>query len=85
MKMMSTKEVAEHLGVTLPRVHALIKAGRLPAEKMGRDYFIKDSDLKLVEDRKPGRPPKPSVPKKRATGQKKPTGGASIKGKGKGK
>jgi len=30
----------------------------LPAEKMGRDYFIKESDLKLVENRKTGRPPK---------------------------
>lgn len=25
---------------------------------MGRDYFIKEEDLKLVADRKPGRPRK---------------------------
>ena len=56
--MLTTNEVAERLGVTLPRVHALIRDGRLPAEKMGRDYFIKESDLKLVENRKTGRPPK---------------------------
>jgi hypothetical protein len=31
----------------------------LPAEKTGRDYFIKESDLKLVENRQTGRPPKP--------------------------
>jgi hypothetical protein len=36
----------------------MIVAGRLPAEKMGRDYFIKEEDLKLIADRKPGRPPK---------------------------
>jgi hypothetical protein len=36
----------------------LISGGRLPAEKFGRDYMIKEEDLKLVEDRKPGRPPK---------------------------
>jgi excisionase family DNA binding protein len=58
MNMLTTKEAGDKLGVTVQRVHALIKIGRLPAQKMGRDYFIKESDLKLVEDRKPGRPPK---------------------------
>jgi hypothetical protein len=28
----------------------------LPAQKVGRDYIIREEDLKLVEDRKPGRP-----------------------------
>ncbi len=58
MNLLTTKEAAERLGVTVTRVQQLILAGRLPAEKMGRDYFIKGDDLKLVEDRKPGRPPK---------------------------
>lgn len=58
MELLTTKEVAERLGVTVTRVQQLIAAGRLPAEKKGRDYFIKEDDLKLVEDRKPGRPPK---------------------------
>ncbi len=57
METLTTKETAERLGVTVPRVHALIKAGRLPAEKRGRDVFIKESDLALVINRKPGRPP----------------------------
>lgn len=42
----------------MKRVQAMIRDERLPAEKMGRDYFIKEEDLKLVGDRKPGRPPK---------------------------
>jgi excisionase family DNA binding protein len=58
VNLLTTKEVAERLGVTVARVHALIKDARLPAEKLGRDYIIKEKDLKLVEDRKPGRPPK---------------------------
>jgi excisionase family DNA binding protein len=58
MKLLTTKEAATRLGVTVTRVQQLIAAGSLPAEKMGRDYFIKEDDLKLVEDRKPGRPPK---------------------------
>lgn len=58
MKMLTTNEAANRLGVTVQRIHQFIKEERLPAEKMGRDYIIKDEDLKLVEDRKPGRPPK---------------------------
>jgi excisionase family DNA binding protein len=58
MSEVTTKEAAERLGVTVTRVQQLIHAGRLPAEKKGRDYFIKEEDLKLVEDRKPGRPRK---------------------------
>jgi excisionase family DNA binding protein len=58
MKLLTTKQAAERLGVTVTRVQQLIAAGRLPAEKMGRDYFIKEDDLQLVADRKPGRPRK---------------------------
>ena len=71
--LLTTKEVAARLGVTLPRVHALMKANRLPAEKHGRDFVIKESDLALVSDRKAGRPKKavepvaqPSKPKAKA-------------------
>lgn len=56
--LLSTNEVAEKLGVTSIRVRAMIRNEQLPAQKIGRDYVIKESDLKLVEDRKPGRPPK---------------------------
>ncbi len=58
MKLLTTKEVAERLGVTQTRVQQLILEGRLPAQKMGRDNFVKESDLKLVAERKVGRPPK---------------------------
>jgi excisionase family DNA binding protein len=58
MNLLTTSEVAARLGVTIKRVQAMIRDGRLPAEKMGRDYFIKEDDLKLVADRKPGRPRK---------------------------
>jgi excisionase family DNA binding protein len=58
MDMLTTKQVAEKLGITPRRVQALIEAGRLPATKFGRDYMIKEKDLKLVEDRKVGRPKK---------------------------
>ncbi len=58
MNLLTTREVSERLGVTIKRVQALIRDKRLPAEKMGRDYVIRIEDLKLVENRKPGRPRK---------------------------
>ena len=54
--MITTAEAAERLGVTVRRVQALIAAGKLPAQKFGRDYMIDEKDLKLVADRKVGRP-----------------------------
>ena len=58
MKLLTTIEAATRLGLSKPRITALIRAGRLPAERFGNAYMIKESDLKLVEDRKPGRPKK---------------------------
>jgi excisionase family DNA binding protein len=60
--MLTTRDVAERLGVSLRHVQTLIKQGKLPAEKLGRDYVVKESDLKLVQRRPKGRPPKPSKP-----------------------
>lgn len=62
MKFLTTPEVAKRLGITLARVQQLIWKGRLPAQKIGRDYVINEDDLKLVADRKPGRPAKASKP-----------------------
>lgn len=56
MKLLTTKDAAAKLNITPRRVVALIQAKTLPAEKFGRDYLIKESDLKLVENRKAGRP-----------------------------
>ena len=57
-KLLSVIEAAEKLGVSRWRVNQFINEGRLPAKKVGRSYVIKESDLKLVEDRPTGRPPK---------------------------
>jgi excisionase family DNA binding protein len=58
MELLTTKQVAERLRISLSRVHQLINEERLPAQKVGRDYVVKEEDLKLVEERKVGRPPK---------------------------
>ena len=62
---LTTREVADLLGVTVGRVHQFIREGRLPAEKKGRDYLINEKDLKLVQDRKQGRPPLAKVSQKK--------------------
>jgi excisionase family DNA binding protein len=53
---LTTKEVAERLNVSVGRVQQLIAEGRLPATKIGQTNLVKESDLKLVENRKIGRP-----------------------------
>ena len=58
MKLLTTAEVAERLGVHRTRVNVLIKEGRLPAQQFGRAYLVNEEDLKLVENRKTGRPRK---------------------------
>ncbi|MDQ3323861.1 MAG: helix-turn-helix domain-containing protein [Acidobacteriota bacterium] len=58
MKILSTAEAAEKLKISAIRVRQLIQEGRLPAQKVGRDYVIQESDLKLVNERRNGRPKK---------------------------
>lgn len=55
----TTPQVAEKLGITRQRVLALIDVGRLPAIMVGGSYIVKEADLKLIENRPVGRPPKP--------------------------
>lgn len=61
---LTTEEAAERLGVTATRVRAMIAAGRLPAERFGPVYVIREADLKLVEGRKVGRPSTKKAAKK---------------------
>ena len=52
---LTAAQAAAQLGVSRSRIYALIKEGRLPAEKWGRDYLILAGDLKRVKARPPGR------------------------------
>ena len=58
IKLISCIEAAKKLKIDDSRVRQLIRAGRLPAQKVGRSWIIDPKDLKLVKDRKPGRPKK---------------------------
>jgi excisionase family DNA binding protein len=61
MKILTTAQAAKILGVNDSRVRQLILAGRLPAQKLGRDWIIYEKDLSKVVDRKPGRPKRKEV------------------------
>ena len=54
--LIGTKEASKRLNVSVRRVQALIAAGRLPAEKIGNRFIIKESDLMAINGRKNGRP-----------------------------
>lgn len=57
MRLLTTPEVAKKLGVTVSRVQALINEHRLPAQKLGRDFMVREDDLRLVSARQAGRTP----------------------------
>ena len=58
MGLITTAQAAERLGISVRRVQELISSQRLPAQQFGRTYVVNEEDLKLVENRKVGRPPK---------------------------
>ena len=56
MRLLSTEEAAQRLGVISERVRQLIKDGRLPATLVGGSYVIQEQDIQKVAVRKTGRP-----------------------------
>ncbi len=78
MKLLSTSEAADKLKVSVQRVHQFIAEGRLPAQKIGRDYVIDENDLRLVADRVTGRPKTTPGANKRATARIRASNEAST-------
>ena len=58
MKLLTVGEVAEVLQITPHGVRAMIRKGTLKADKVGRDYLIKESDFKKLDRPGKGRPKK---------------------------
>ena len=60
MRMLTTRDAAARLGLSVRRVNDLIQQGQLPAQKLGRDYVIDEKDVERVSkvERKRGRPRK---------------------------
>jgi len=57
---MANSHFYSHLQIKIQTfiIQQLIAEGRLPAAKVGQTNLVKESDLKLVQDRQTGRPPK---------------------------
>jgi excisionase family DNA binding protein len=58
-RVLSTAEAAKLLDVNTSRVAQLIRSGALPAEKRGRDWWIREEDVRAymaLPRGKPGRP-----------------------------
>lgn len=52
-KLLSVNDIIETLKVSKLTIYRYIKAGKLPAYKIGRDYRIKQKDFeKLLENKK---------------------------------
>jgi excisionase family DNA binding protein len=84
MKLISTDEAAERLGVSGRRVRQLIDEGKLSAQYVGGGYVIDEAMLEGVKVYgKAGRPPgKASTANKAATAKPTAKNGASVKKKG---
>jgi excisionase family DNA binding protein len=54
MKYLTTGEVSKRFGVSRPRILVLIKSGRLPAQKAGRDWLIDPAALSHFKNRPQG-------------------------------
>lgn len=69
MKLFSTKEAAIYItektgkSISVRQVQHEIKIGNLPAKILGRDYAIKESDLKRYHRRPTGKIPKSKAAK----------------------
>ena len=60
----NTTEAGKYLGVTRVWIRVLIRQGRLPAVKIGRDWVIQEADLAALPPRHLGRP-KTKQPRKK--------------------
>ncbi len=58
IKLISVAEAAKILGVTRARVNQFITDKRLPAQRIGRSFAIREENLQLIQNRRTGRPPK---------------------------
>jgi excisionase family DNA binding protein len=67
---LTTGQAANKLGVTAGRVRQMIVDKQLPTTKFGHIHMINEADLKLVENRKVGRPRKAEKASKKASKRK---------------
>lgn len=59
-EMLSVKETAKEMNLSIPRVHQLIADGRLKAQKVGAYYIVQSEDIAKAKEaiKDSGRPNK---------------------------
>lgn len=62
MRLISTAEIAKRLKISQRRVQAFIEEGRLPAQRVGQTWVVDEGHLKVLRDRRSGRPLGHQVP-----------------------
>ena len=55
---LSIAEAAKRMNISRQRLTVLVKEGRVPARKFGKQYFVQAAELNLLVERKIGRPKK---------------------------
>ena len=58
-KLLSVSEVAARLGITRQRVHALITNSQLTATRLGRYYYVEETELERYVALPQGKPHAP--------------------------
>ncbi|MGE5609922.1 MAG: helix-turn-helix domain-containing protein [Bacillota bacterium] len=60
MGVVGTTEAARRLGLTNQRITAMIRAGQVAAQKIGRTWVVDEAEIERLrhQERKPGRPRK---------------------------
>ena len=71
VKILTTQEAVECLGIIDARARILTLSGGLPSHRFGRSHMIKETDLRLILDRKLERPAKAKEVMKKAKGKQK--------------
>ena len=49
--LLTTKQIAEKVGLTLGRINQLIRNDEIEAVKLGRDYLIDDKYVDIIKNR----------------------------------
>ena len=49
---LTTKEIAQQVGLTPGRIYQMIWDGEIAAKKHGRDYLIEDSQIEIINRRR---------------------------------
>jgi excisionase family DNA binding protein len=57
-KILTTHQISKYLNISARRIRALAKSRNVGTQLPGGTWIFRKADIKKLEERKPGRPPK---------------------------